>query len=84
VNDVFGHHVGDQLLVQLTTRIHRHLSKNEKILRIGGDEFLMVLEQATPEQACQMAEQVLELIQDSFLIAGKEINVGQYWYCDVS
>ena len=75
VNDVFGHHVGDQLLVQLTTRIHRHLSKNEKILRIGGDEFLMVLEQATAEQACQMAEHVLELIQDSFLIAGKEINV---------
>ncbi len=32
----FGTDVGDQLLVQLTTRIHRHLSKNEKILRIGG------------------------------------------------
>ncbi|WP_151706568.1 EAL domain-containing protein [Acinetobacter sp. TUM15064] len=75
VNDVFGHHVGDQLLVQLTTRIHHHLGKNEKMLRIGGDEFLMVLEQATPDHACDMAEQVLELIQESFLIAGKEINV---------
>ena len=36
VNDVFGHHVGDQLLVQLTTRIHRHLSKNERIVSAGS------------------------------------------------
>jgi len=43
VNDVFGHHVGDQLLVQLATRIQHHLKQNEKLLRIGGDEFLMVL-----------------------------------------
>ncbi|MFH7766608.1 EAL domain-containing protein [Acinetobacter sp. BSP-28] len=75
VNDVFGHHVGDQLLVQLANRIQHQLKQNEKLLRIGGDEFLMVLEQATPEHAIEKAEQLLVLIQDSFLIAGKEINI---------
>ncbi|WP_313036354.1 putative bifunctional diguanylate cyclase/phosphodiesterase [Acinetobacter sp.] len=75
VNDVFGHHVGDQLLVQLATRIQHHLKQNEKLLRIGGDEFLMVLEQATIEQAIAKAEQLLGQIQGSFLIAGKEINI---------
>ena len=75
VNDVFGHHVGDQLLIQLANRLHRLLDEQSKLLRIGGDEFLMVLERATPEQVAQVANQILELIQDSFLIAGKEINV---------
>lgn len=75
VNDVFGHHVGDQLLVQLSKRLQYHLSKNEKLLRIGGDEFLMVLEQSTPEQACNIAQRVLDFLQESFLIAGKEVNV---------
>ena len=75
VNDVFGHHVGDQLLVRLATRIQRILEENEKLLRIGSDEFLMVLERANIEQAIKKSEQILRLIQDSFLIAGKEINV---------
>lgn len=52
VNDVFGHHVGDQLLIQLANRIHRLLDSRSKLLRIGGDEFLMVLEHTTEtEQA---------------------------------
>ncbi|MDK1682552.1 bifunctional diguanylate cyclase/phosphodiesterase [Acinetobacter terrestris] len=75
VNDVFGHHVGDQLLVQLATRIQGILAENQKLLRIGSDEFLMVLETASIEQAIEKSEQVLRLIQDSFLIAGKEINI---------
>ncbi len=75
VNDVFGHHVGDQLLVQLATRIQHHLKQNEKLLRIGGDEFLIVLEQTTIQHAIAKAEQLLGQIQDSFLIAGKEINI---------
>ena len=75
VNDVFGHHVGDQLLVLLATRIHSKLKANEKLLRIGGDEFLMVLERATIDTASETAEEVLGWIQDSFLIAGKEINI---------
>ncbi|OTG76051.1 diguanylate cyclase [Acinetobacter sp. ANC 4169] len=75
VNDVFGHHVGDQLLVQLASRIQQKLKQNEKLLRIGGDEFLMVLEQVTIENAVEKAEQLLGQIQNSFLIAGKEINI---------
>ncbi|PJG44825.1 diguanylate cyclase [Acinetobacter tandoii] len=75
VNDVFGHHVGDQLLVQLSSRIHAQLNERQKLLRIGGDEFLMVIEDASLEQAERMAAVALEQIQESFLIAGKEINI---------
>lgn len=75
VNDVFGHHVGDQLLIQLANRIHRLLNEHSRLLRIGGDEFLMVIEKATSDQANQTAQRILELIQECFYIAGKEINL---------
>ncbi len=75
VNDGFGHHVGDQLLVQLTARIHRKLSNNEKLLRIGGDEFLLIIERATLEHTVDLAEQILLTIQERFLIAWKEIHI---------
>ena len=75
VNDGFGHHVGDQLLVQMTARIHRKLAANEKLLRIGGDEFLLIIERASMEHTVDMAEQILAAIQERFLITWKEINI---------
>ena len=56
VNDVFGHHVGDQLLIQLAFRIHQILGDDSKLLRIGGDEFLLVLENTSVEQASKISE----------------------------
>lgn len=75
VNDVFGHHVGDKLLIKFSNRISSHLDKNEKFFRIGGDEFLLVIEDATVEYAMYAAEQLKQIIHESFLIAGKEINI---------
>lgn len=75
VNDGFGHHIGDQLLIQLANRLHHNLPENSNLLRIGGDEFLMVIEHAQTDDAIKHAERILELIQDSFLIAGKQINI---------
>ena len=66
VNDVFGHHVGDQLLVQLSSRIHAQLNEHQKLLRIGGDEFLMVIEDASLEQAEQMANIALDKFKIAF------------------
>lgn len=56
MNDVFGHHVGDQLLIQLAYRIHQILGDDSKLLRIGGDEFLLVLENTIVEQASKISE----------------------------
>ncbi len=75
VNDVFGHHIGDQLLIQVANRIHKQLASNEKLMRIGGDEFLLIIEDSTPEYATYTAERTHQIIQEGFLIAGKEINM---------
>ncbi|MBH2001806.1 MAG: EAL domain-containing protein [Moraxellaceae bacterium] len=75
VNDAFGHHVGDQLLIQMANRLHDKLSLDHKLFRIGGDEFVLVSENTDLNEAMFLAEQVLHFIQETYLIATKEINI---------
>ncbi|QIO09812.1 bifunctional diguanylate cyclase/phosphodiesterase [Acinetobacter lanii] len=75
VNDAFGHHIGDELLVKLAQRLHALLEPDQKLIRIGGDEFLLVLENFSPDRIERVADSVLQKIQESFNVAGKEINV---------
>lgn len=42
INDTYGHHVGDNLLIEFAKRISRSLLPGEFAARLGGDEFLAV------------------------------------------
>ena len=42
VNDTLGHDVGDQLLSQIATKLQTHVRSEDKVLRMGGDEFLLI------------------------------------------
>lgn len=75
VNDAFGHHIGDQLLIQMANRLHQKLSQNQKLFRIGGDEFVLISEHTDANEAIELAEKVLHAIQESYSIANKEINI---------
>lgn len=75
VNDAFGHHVGDELLVKLAQRLYSLLNEDQKLVRIGGDEFILILENSNRTDAESTAELFLNKIQDGFHISGKEINV---------
>ncbi|MCE1271736.1 MAG: EAL domain-containing protein, partial [Acinetobacter sp.] len=75
VNDAFGHHIGDQLLIQMANRLHEKLSSSHKLFRIGGDEFVLISENTDVNQAMLIAEEVLHFIQEAYLIATKEINI---------
>ncbi len=75
VNDAFGHHVGDELLVKFAQRMHAQLNEQQKLIRVGGDEFVLIVEQTTQQQTEEIASKYLQCIQESFLIAGREINI---------
>lgn len=75
VNDAFGHHIGDQLLIEMANRLHEKLSSSHKLFRIGGDEFVLISENTDVNQAILLAEEVLHFIQEAYLIATKEINI---------
>ena len=44
VNDTYGHHIGDKLLVQITNRIQNAIRNDDILARLGGDEFAVILE----------------------------------------
>lgn len=65
VNDTYGHPVGDLLLVEVATRLKKCVRQMDTVARVGGDEFVVLLNELTQDhalahtQAQQVAEKVL-------------------------
>lgn len=62
-NDEFGHAVGDQILVRLTELIDFRIRGADTLYRIGGEEFVVVLEDQKKEPARRLAEQLRTLVE---------------------
>jgi len=50
VNDVYGHAVGDKVLIGVANRVRACLRKTDTVARIGGDEFVAILEEISGER----------------------------------
>jgi len=50
VNDVYGHAVGDKVLIGVANRVRACLRKTDTVARVGGDEFVAILEEISGEQ----------------------------------
>ncbi len=75
VNDALGHMVGDQLLRQVAGRLRDHLREADTVARWGGDEFVLLLtELRATEDAGRVAEKILALLAEPFLIAGRALH----------
>ncbi len=57
INDAFGHIEGDELLQSLAKTL-KSVSKTDNVFRIGGDEFVIVLRNATEEKMLQMEQSI--------------------------
>ncbi|HEY0583324.1 MAG TPA: EAL domain-containing protein, partial [Chloroflexota bacterium] len=75
VNDTFGHHTGDQLLEQLGQRLGSVLRASDTIARLGGDEFAVLLPTATVEDARQIAERLLQVLDEPFALGGLQLEI---------
>ncbi len=56
INDTYGHAVGDAVLREIASRVSGELRHDELPYRLGGDEFLIILQGASEEQAVRVAE----------------------------
>lgn len=75
VNDSFGHHLGDRLLVQVSTLLSQRLRASDFLARLGGDEFALVLDNLhTPEDAGQVAAELIANLNQPWRLS-KEIEV---------
>jgi diguanylate cyclase (GGDEF)-like protein len=63
VNDAFGHAVGDQVLVRVAQACRQTLRRFDMLGRMGGEEFLIVLPDTSPEVALQIAERLRRKVE---------------------
>ena len=73
-NDAFGHEIGDQLLVTVATNLVEVFTKENRIARIGGDEFTIFLPNTSKERALQYMETAKKRIENN-TIRGMGISV---------
>ncbi|MFK8030349.1 MAG: putative bifunctional diguanylate cyclase/phosphodiesterase [Gammaproteobacteria bacterium] len=77
VNDTFGHEVGDDLIQKIATAIAHLLRENDRVSRLGGDEFGILLLDCTLENALRLAERVCENVAKiKCQVGDRELDVG--------
>jgi diguanylate cyclase (GGDEF)-like protein len=77
INDSLGHHVGDGLLQLTAGRLLRCLREGDSVARLGGDEFVLILplERSGANHAVLVAQKVLNVLDQAFVIDGNELHV---------
>jgi diguanylate cyclase (GGDEF)-like protein/PAS domain S-box-containing protein len=78
VNDTFGHQQGDQLLLQVGSRLRyalAALSVPGTVARLGGDEFAVLLPMAGEEKACVIVQAIRLAFEDPFTIADMPVQI---------
>ena len=74
VNDSLGHSIGDELLKAAARRLFRWIRDEDTVARIGGDEFLVLLQGIdAPETAIRVAQRIHESLTRPFLINGRNL-----------
>ncbi len=82
INDSLGHYVGDELLMSVSHRLQESIREVDTIARIGGDEFVVLLEALRSteaeiaEEARLISERILENLDEHFELSGGRYKIG--------
>ena len=76
VNDIYGHPVGDELLVKAAQRLRAVVRGHELVARLGGDEFAVVQSGGPqPDNAVLLAERICGVLAEPFAIGAEVVRV---------
>jgi diguanylate cyclase (GGDEF)-like protein len=75
VNDAFGHHMGDQLLREVSVRLREDLRSQDTLARIGGDEFVLLVQLHEPDDALRLAARQVGLISRVFRVGEHDLQI---------
>ncbi len=75
INDSYGHHVGDCLLVEVARRLRAAMRAEDTVARVGGDEFVLLAGISDPEDAGVLAETLLASLREPVDVAGQQLHV---------
>ncbi|GLC31138.1 GGDEF domain-containing protein [Clostridium omnivorum] len=65
INDAFGHEEGDKLIINVASILKNSIRKTDFVIRMGGDEFLIVFPQTTMKNANKVRYRILKMIEES-------------------
>ncbi|MEJ2200735.1 MAG: EAL domain-containing protein, partial [Desulfuromonadaceae bacterium] len=76
INDTQGHAFGDALLLTVAERLRQHFRAEDMVCRIGGDEFVAVLEDS-PDIRCivRKAQELIQVMSGYIEVQGKKIHI---------
>jgi diguanylate cyclase (GGDEF)-like protein/PAS domain S-box-containing protein len=76
INDSLGHMQGDRLLQEVSTFLFNAVRQDDTVARVGGDEFVLVLEDVgEPQHVGMIAQKLLSSLDQPILLDGHEVNV---------
>lgn len=72
-NDTLGHEAGNELLVRLSTSLRQNTRNCDILTRYGGEEFVVILPETSPEEACVVAQRICHALE---LSLGITVTIG--------
>lgn len=79
VNDKYGHNVGDEVLQVVAARMASAVRPSDTVARMGGDEFLLVLDEVDGTTADSIARKIAGIVADPVPTARGDMQVGMSW-----
>lgn len=77
INDTLGHKAGDAVLVAVAERLQAIAEGPAEVARIGGDEFVLLMEDIDPDEAQRLKERICNAIAGrGYFVAGERVHVG--------
>jgi diguanylate cyclase (GGDEF)-like protein len=77
VNDTLGHHIGDELILNVTQRLSRIIRGDDLVARLGGDEFAIITTCASDSYSLQaIAGRIIAAVCAPYSISGHNIIIG--------
>ena len=76
INDTFGHEMGDKLLIEIANRLKHSIRKSDIASRIGGDEFILVLNNINSKQEVEKKiEEIMNILTKPIIIDDNKLEV---------
>jgi len=76
INDTYGHHIGDKVLVSVADTFREHFRKDDLVARVGGEEFVVLLSNISQKKAFDIFEDFRKKIESlTILTDSGEIHI---------
>jgi diguanylate cyclase (GGDEF)-like protein/PAS domain S-box-containing protein len=76
INDRFGHHTGDAVLIEVARRLNGAVRDGDTVARLGGDEFVVLADGLAPADAADLAVRLRNAIIPPIRVDGRAVRVG--------